>query len=288
MSHTRFLPGFETAPGAHRALVTSPDLGSVIRYCDAHPDPGLVSDAGEDLYRKQVVADALAPVVLGSVPAEATQEAMTWATLCDTTNSWLESHLAEVDFSGYAPEEFPTPEEAGRNVVGAARQGVATIAAFLEVIPRTLAWRMDEPLTTPDAQLAIWSARSKGFIVEWLGLSEAVDYRLADALAEEPAGDPFSVFKDLHFEWIYFIADEATGEIRLDPELVPALSSNGVRVVDADRTERPLFGCPARKMIPHLYDAMVRQATESGLLGVTYAQERAKRDAWVAYENRAS
>ena len=232
MNHNRFLPGFQTAPGPHRALVTRPDVGADVYYHDGPPCERVRNEALLDLERKQRVARALSPVALDASRLEAPPARAGWSELRDRTNAWLDAHLASVDFSDYNPALFPTGEQARQKVLHYAHQGIATINAFQEVTGRAVAWRVDETLSEPNADVAGFAARSRGFIIEWLGLDGATDFKLADAIAVDPTGNPDRVFDDLHFEWIYFDVDAVRREVHLDPEIIPALKFGGDPLVN--------------------------------------------------------
>lgn len=275
MSKRQLLPGFNTASGANRHLVTVPELPERL------PPLSLVSES--DLMGKRVIARSLQPRPDLSRIAMATNtnvDAMTvrerWSELVYTSNVWLEGHLRGIILPNYDPGHFSSSDEAKNHAIKAAKDGYATCGAIIEVVPKVL---YDRTFDDPNTEIADWASRSVGMAVEWLGLDPEVDEPLAGALSDVWPEVNESAFHDLHFGEMWFEADDRTRSVSLHAERAAALLDR-TRYEHPAEKQRPvetLFGCPARKWIPGMYQAMVGLAMEQCLFQDTYNEHRAAR-----------
>jgi hypothetical protein len=187
---------------------------------------------------------------------------------------WLADHLANVALP-------PRVKYGIEHVISAADQGLATDVAFLEVVPRAL-FRHD--FSRPNAEIADWARRSVGFVVEWAGLDDRVDYELAWALATPKPARVERVFDDLHFHPRWFVADDRAGRVIVNPDKADHLRDSTNQLPQRHYVpSQALFACPAAAFIPRMHSALVDQAEASGLFEHTYWSERANHgyeEAW--------
>lgn len=244
-----------------------------------------------NLRRKQAFAEELGTqATLREAQVESPEDntyVTGWDGLAERTAQWVSTYVGTRDFSEYARLTADTPEESMRHVQRVASEGVATTAAFLEVIGKVLAGKDFED---PNEAIAAIAKRSQGLILDWTGVHGRVDRALAAALASpKPRDINSAVFRDLHFDARWFTEDE--GRIILDPAKFDQLAFRVVKKphnpryptkvkhkhpkVEDDRRQ-VLFGCPGRHMVPYIYKKMVEDATANGLFGQTYQAERSE------------
>ncbi len=268
---TQFLPTFETASAHNRLMVTSPciEVGTAVLDMGLSESERRAVQVG--LARKRAVAEYLGGVSCNS--SGESPESSSWDDLTGQTCDWLYNHLTAHAFDNYRATGSRSEDESKRHILNAGYTGIVTVSAFLEVIPRVLAGR---DFQKPNSELAHISRCSKGFIVEWLGLNEFVDYPLAYALALKKPKKLEDVFNGLRFSSKWFCEKE--GRVKLDPRKTANLRDETHRRHPSKHQPRGavLLGCPARKMIPRLYDSMVNEAETNGLFEVTYESERRK------------
>jgi hypothetical protein len=278
MADTKFIPGFETASAHNRLLLVAdnPDLSS-IEFVGPGRCPYSSRLAEGELRRKHAFASHIGDVALESFVDSETKSPESWSVFNGQVSELVERYVDALDLDSYmalAPV-WSSPVEAARHTKTAAREGVATITAFLEVIGRVAA---HQELEKPDLELASMARSSLGFIVEWLGLDEEVDYRLAYALAKPKPSSINLVYEDLRFNSKWFILDQ-DGRVRINPDRAVNLRDHRHKhPMNDDRFqngEYVLFGCPARRIIPNIYRSMINTAQEAGLLSQSYWTERA-------------
>jgi hypothetical protein len=270
----RFLPGFDTASANNRLMVTGdfsrePDFVGAGRVDETRAHEVLKS-----LSRKAAFA---ATVGHASVPESSSPVPQSWEDVTDAADIGVRQLVRGSDLSEYQRQGGLGPE-AYEHSTEAARGGISTITAFLEVIPRVEA---GTGYADPNTELATLALRSKGFIIEWAGIHSHVDYQLAYALAKVKPHDPGTWFDGMRFNARYFT--NTSGRIRINPDKAPNL--RGISHTSHPSTAQPgltaLFGCPARRMIPKLYDQMVASAALGGLFEATYREARRN----LAYED---
>lgn len=262
----QFLPSFELAPPHNRLLVTQPRRDGQVQFYGGAPTPEQTRHAQTVLGVRQRVSSFLGDAVIdGSYEAE---HVTAWSTLKAQTNQWLTSHIMSLPIDDHESIcVVATPDEAKAEILSAGREGVETILAFLEALP-SIKFPMN--LTKPNQEIADVARASKGFIIAWSNLSGTNDRALAFALANPKPRTMGKVFHDLHFDPSWFCYKN--GRVGLDPAKVRLLRSyHGARPnVDSRIGPRALFGCPASKMIPRLYDMVVAEAEKAELFEQKY------------------
>jgi hypothetical protein len=286
MARKRLIPGFETAPGPHRAMVRDGSKYREIIFPNGSPTPPQIKQAEQDLGTKRMLASRIGSLGLSS-PLPAAETAATaaggWRSLKEGTWAWLDGHLATVAIPKYR-SAFLTEAQAHAHVAEAARDGASTVVAFTEVVGKVL---VNREFKDPNAEIAEWARASVGFSIEWAGLDDMVDLRLAWALASPKPRKPEFVFDDLHFDPRYFAADDELRRVGIDPAKAPNLRDEENRRPHRRDSRRPLFPCPADAMIPRLHSMIVDEAEAAGLFGRTYLEERAQcgyAEAWAELE----
>lgn len=269
---SQFLPTFDIAPAHNRRIVTGLQNGSdAIEFTGDRPCAGDRLFAQMGLANKQLIAR-----YLGEISCDVSGEPLEtygWDELTSQTYSWLDSHISKYPFEEYQNLGFATEAQAKKHILAAGYMGIATASAFLEVIPRVLS---EQELEKPNADIADYGRRSKGFIVEWMGLNDDVDYHLAYALALKKPLHKEQLFEGLRFKRRWFCAEN--GRVRIDASKVANLRdmSNSRHPASHQPRVAVLLGCPARKMMPRIYDAMVNQAEGNSLFEMVYRDERRK------------
>ncbi len=279
MQKTIYLPTLETASARNRLLVTSVapiDVGAIDFTFPEQRCPYTNDGTLKDLERKQSIARSITDLVLDD-ESDILQSGTfsTWDDLNERMCQVTDSYIDDLDLSEFSALTRGSDEETISHTKYAAAEGVATIVAFAEVIPRVM---VHEEFEDPNTQLGKIALQSKGFIIEWLGIHNDVDYRLAYALAVKKPKDLEAVYKGLRFNSRWFKSDG--GRVGLDPVRAENLRDWTTRthpsahLTSQDR-RFALFGCPARKIVPVLYDAVTKLAVSGGLFEATYRQERA-------------
>lgn len=232
--------------------------------CPAAPDRLI---AKSELDSKRLFASEI-----GKFPvSEALEASLTsWRELTVFTTGLVLTHLENYDFNAYinsAPNADPI-EDRGR-ILGVAKEGIATIGAFLAVIPKIY---HAEDEHKPGPELMDSAQRSKGFIVSWYSMHALDDLNLAKALSVKHVrrqnNDDF--FNSLEFDVNWFRA-HADGSIVIKEELLGQLAK-----LLADRRQStggkpfPVFGCPAARWIPSIYDLMANLADSNNLFEAAY------------------
>lgn len=295
MKKAIYLPTFETAPAANRLLICRPN--QTLPPTEAHPKKDIIE-------RRQAIAKALVSIPL-VMPEEDPQMSPlassgsggeAWHNLSQYTSRWIYQHITKVNDnlmseSGH-PIELNELRDHLDSSTGAAREGIVTIAAFLEVVAKLSA---NNDYANPSQAIAQKAMASKGFIIEWAGLDSQVDRPLAYSLAECPKPTKETeVFIDLHFNPKWF--KDENGRVKLDPALASNLRSyqkmsqstspygySEPEIVARDKhpsveqTSSDLFGCPSMPIIPKIYDFMVATASTDKLFEKTYNEERWQR-----------
>lgn len=144
--------------------------------------------------------------------------------------------------------------------------GVAQTAATIEVSAKVA--DQDERFETHQEVVEVCE-RSKGMLVHWSGLHVAQDAALTYAVAvPRPDLRSRNPHDGLTYGEQYFeIADD--NRCQLDPDVSPHLKGfKGRHPNFGARPEDAWYGCPARRMIPVLYDGLLAAADEGfGIIG---------------------
>jgi len=150
--------------------------------------------------------------------------------------------------------------------------GAAQISAFLEVIPRILS---QTDLQDPADTLETLARRSKGFILHSAGLDDLTEAELTYGLAS-PKPDIYSDFPHSGIrynpKWFGYLPN---GTIGLNISKVADLRGENNKHPTHGSSDKDIwYGCPARKILGPLYDAVVTSASHNGLFEQTYTNER--------------
>lgn len=263
----RFLPGFDTASANNRLMVTG-DFDRDIDFVGrGQPDEIDAYKAKAGMCRKAAFAAALPAC---DIPREGSIAIDGWDDVTEDANQIVRNIVSGANLRDYQALGSGRDDPHAHSM-GAARDGLSTVTAFLEVIPHV---EVRNTLSDPNAELAKIAIQSKGFIIEWAGLQSLVDVQLAYALAAKKPTYFDHLFEGLRFNPRYFTSDGH--RVRLDPQRAENL--RGQTHTRHPRAEQPgltaLFGCPARRIIPKLYDRMVASAADAGLFEATYREAR--------------
>jgi hypothetical protein len=278
-SYSRFLPGIPTAPGSNRNLVNDPHQVNInnIRIGDGASVARTrehVLEALLGLHQKNLLAETIKTAGMNRhANMRLPSDLESWQELRENTGAWLARHIAHMTINKQSAKDQLGMQT---HALRAASEGSATSIAFQEVIPHVLA---DYAFEDPNADIAGWARRSKGFIIGWLGIHLRVDGPLVYALAREKSLPSSELYDDLRFDPNLFTAVDDVREVRLDPDRIATLRSRDVRRSPQSYQDpnEALFGCPAADFIPLMYDAQVAAAEASGLFGQTYEDTRSIR-----------
>jgi hypothetical protein len=197
-----------------------------------------------------------------------------WHDLVAQTRSWMSTHLDKLDERKIVAV---APNSSLETVKADAAAGIATVAAFLEVVPRAL--RPQQLGEESNSVPARYARNSIGFITEWSGLHHVVDLHLAYALNENKPDlnlhrDYGLNFVNLRFDEQYFEVDTSTETVRLSFEAAQTLRGfDGGHPTNVTRGATALFGCP----FPHIRQLtamMIDQAEQQNLFVRTYEEAR--------------
>jgi hypothetical protein len=269
----RFLPGFTLAPGDNRAMVTKPSITGEVNFGGHEPSEEQRVEAASSLARKRAVAGPLGSLHLEYDRSLTVRRFGSWADLVYGTAEWLVGRLKPLDWQPLADRLDTDPQAVLWGVIRPMSDGIITMGAIQEVVPRVLACRRFDD---PNAEISQWVGNTKRMALEWMALHRDVDPRLAWALSVDKP-ERTSAFEGLRLHPNYFVADDSVRAVRLDETLVPDLvDREGAHPEAANMPGDALFACPGRELIPHIYDAMRQSARHSGLFAESYWDERAQ------------
>lgn len=258
----------------NRLLVLDPGRGSEPDFIGGCPRGDNRQAARSELRIKQIFAAEIGkfPVTESLTPSLAS-----WRNLIEFTTDFVVGHLEQHDFAAFSNSEPSTDVSKDRErILKVAGEGIATIGAYLAVIPEVYESKNDYQL---GAELLTCAQKSKSFIVSWYSMHALDDLNLARALSIKTRGRHTNddIFSDLAFDVKWFNLAE-DGSVQIKEELLGRLTQS-LATRRLSTGDRPLavFGCPAARWIPAAYDMMVNLADANNLLETTYLKRMQRR-----------
>lgn len=269
---TPFIPGIEMACPYNRRLVNGHEGQPIVSGTSKKGLNRAIAMGEIGLQRKQAFAATLTPDVLDRLVIEDTPS--DWEDLTQMAHDAVGSAYEGVDLSDYAEACESTEEEVyDSEVEDAARGGISTATAFIEVIPRVL---VNAGLEKPAEEAVDYAIRSKGFMIHWAGVRSDIDPALADYFARPGLPQRQSVFDNLRFDERLFKAEE--GRIIPKQRVCFMPIDGAVFALAKNYKIKPsvILGCPGIRAVSRLFPEMVEAADRAGLLQESADEQIAK------------
>lgn len=263
------------ASAHNRHLVLTPGSKDGIDFI-GNPATGYdIAKAAEELHTKQALA-----AELGRFPVarELAIPVKDWTSLVRSMSNFVIGHLEQHDFEAYSKSPPKRNQKTDREkILVVANEGIATVGAFLAVIPKVCHVQNEQE---PGPDLLRSARMSKGFIVAWYSMDSTDDVSLARALCPKTqrARTDEELFHNLSFDEKWFQGDPDGSVTLHDSNMDRLQQSLKSRRLSSRNNSRAVFGCPAARWIPPMYDMMADMADANGLFEATYFKHRTLQD----------